>query len=69
MATLTRGLIDLIRSREVEPGDLHKAALFTLDAVANAIAGLNSEPGQKLFLKWSRSTPLIQAGGLLLSAD
>ena len=41
----------------MEPGDLHKAALFTLDAVANAIAGLNSEPGQKL-LKWSRSRAL-----------
>jgi 2-methylcitrate dehydratase PrpD len=57
MATLTQGLVDLIRSREVGPEDLHKAALFTLDAVANAIAGRNSEPGQTL-LKWSRSRAL-----------
>ncbi|MGA0345207.1 MAG: MmgE/PrpD family protein [Alphaproteobacteria bacterium] len=57
MATLTQGLVDLIRSRDVRPEDLHKAALFTLDAVANAIAGRNSEPGQTL-LKWSRSRAL-----------
>lgn len=57
MASLTQGLVDLIRSRDVGPEDLHKAALFTLDAVANAIAGRNSEPGQTL-LKWSRSRAL-----------
>ena len=57
MATLTQGLVDLIRSRDVGPDDLHKAALFALDAVANAIAGRNSEPGQTL-LKWSQSRAL-----------
>ena len=40
--TLTQGLIRLIRHKEVTAEDLEKAALFTLDAVANAIAGLTN---------------------------
>ncbi|MEE8333796.1 MAG: MmgE/PrpD family protein [Alphaproteobacteria bacterium] len=51
--TLTRGLIELIRSRPVTSADLEKTALFTLDAVANAIAGRNSRPGRML-LEWGR---------------
>ena len=38
-ATLTQGLIGLIRKKPVTPEDLHETALYTLDAVANAIAG------------------------------
>lgn len=51
--TLTRGLVRLIRDKPVTPLDLEKIALFTLDAVASAIAGRNSEPGRKL-LVWGK---------------
>ncbi len=50
--TLTQGLIGLIREKPVSADDFEKTALFTLDAVANAIAGRNSEPGRRL-LEWS----------------
>ena len=51
--TLTQGLIGLIRERPVDRADLEQTALFTLDAVANAIAGRNSEPGRRL-MEWSK---------------
>lgn len=51
--TLTAGLIRLIRRKPVARADLEKAALYALDAVANALAGRNSEPGRKL-LDWGR---------------
>ena len=57
MPALTQDLIALIRGRDVMPDDLHKTALFTLDAVANAIAGRNSEPGRKL-LAWASGRPM-----------
>lgn len=49
-ASLTARLVRLIRQKPVTPGDLAMAAQFTLDAVANALAGRNSEPGQMLQL-------------------
>ncbi|MDH3480889.1 MAG: MmgE/PrpD family protein [Gammaproteobacteria bacterium] len=49
--TLTRHLISLIRGKPVADTDLHRATLFVLDAVANAIAGRNTEPGRKL-IQW-----------------
>ena len=58
--TLTEGLIRLIREKPVSDSDLHKTALFTLDAVANTIAGRNSIPGRKL-LQWSENRPLDAA--------
>ncbi|MBT5051064.1 MAG: MmgE/PrpD family protein [Rhodospirillaceae bacterium] len=51
--TLTQSLITLIREKPVAAGDLHQTALFTLDAIANTIAGRNSEPGRKL-LEWGK---------------
>jgi 2-methylcitrate dehydratase PrpD len=51
--TLTQGLIGLIRNKPVTPDDLGKAALFTLDAVANAFAGRSTDAGRKL-LAWGR---------------
>ena len=51
--TLSQQLISLIRTKEVSESDLHRAAIFTLDAVANAMAGRNTEPGRKL-LEWGR---------------
>ena len=49
--TLSRQLTDLIRQKTVSEADLEHAAYFTLDAVANALAGCNTVPGQKL-LRW-----------------
>lgn len=46
--SLTRDLVRLIREKEISRVDLEAAALFTLDAVANALAGRQSEPGRKL---------------------
>ena len=51
--SLTQGLIKLIRGKDVSQADLEKTALFTLDAIANMIAGRKSEPGRKL-LEWGR---------------
>ena len=51
--TLSQQLISLIRTKEVSDSDMHRAALFTLDAIANAMAGRNTEPGRKL-LEWGR---------------
>ena len=51
--TLSQQLIGLIRSKEVTDADLHRAAIFTLDAIANAMAGRNTEAGRKL-LAWGR---------------
>jgi 2-methylcitrate dehydratase PrpD len=50
--TLTEGLVSLIRSKPVEKHDLEAMALFTLDGLANMLAGRNSEPG-RILLKWS----------------
>ncbi len=51
--TLTQGLIALIRSKPVTPVDLRQTALFTLDALANAVAGRNSAQG-RILLEWGR---------------
>jgi 2-methylcitrate dehydratase PrpD len=52
--TLTQGLIKLIRRKPVSAEDLEKTALFTLDAIANMIAGRNSDQGRKL-LEWGKN--------------
>lgn len=44
----------LIRAKPVSPSDYDAAALFTLDAVANILAGRNSAPG-KVLLDWWQS--------------
>lgn len=53
-ASLTGGLVALIRRKPVVQADLDAAALFTLDAVANILAGRNSVPGE-ILLKWWNS--------------
>ena len=60
--SLTQGLIKLIRDKSVKVGDLEQTALFTLDALANTIAGRNSEPGRKL-IEWGQGR-LSEAGRL-----
>ncbi len=52
--SLTEGLVALIRRKPITQSDLDTAALFTLDAVANVLAGRNSAPGEVL-LKWWHS--------------
>ena len=52
--SLTEGLVALIRRKPITQSDLDTAALFTLDAIANVLAGRNSEPG-KVLLKWWHS--------------
>lgn len=53
-SSLTRQLADLVFAKPVTPADLEQAALFALDAFANALAGRNSVPGAKL-LAWHAS--------------
>ncbi len=48
----TRELVDLIRGKAYTEADLHHAALFVLDAAANALAGRNSVPG-RILLDWA----------------
>ena len=52
-STLTQQLTALINARLVQTADLQQAALFTLDAIANALAGRHSEPG-RLLLQWAQ---------------
>jgi 2-methylcitrate dehydratase PrpD len=52
--SLTGQLVEAINARGIDARDLEAAALFTLDAVANLVAGRNSGPGRKL-LAWQRS--------------
>lgn len=50
--TLTEELVDLIRAKPVSDDDLAAMALFTLDGIANALAGRRTEPGRAL-LAWA----------------
>ena len=53
--TLTQQLTELITTKPVAPTDLEHAALLTLDAMANALAGRASEPGA-ILLRWAETT-------------
>ncbi|MDP1628040.1 MmgE/PrpD family protein [Parvibaculum sp.] len=53
--SLTAALVRLIREKPVAKADLEAAALFTLDAVANSLAGRNSDPGRILLNWWQAS--------------
>ena len=48
---LSHDLIQLIRNKPVTESDLQRASIYTLDAVANALAGRKTVPGKKL-LQW-----------------
>jgi 2-methylcitrate dehydratase PrpD len=54
--TITGRLIALIEAKPIGEADIEQAALFTLDAVANALAGRNSPPGRKL-VDWASAEP------------
>lgn len=59
--SLTQGLVKLIRAKPVEQLDLDAAALFVLDAVANAVAGGATEPGKTL-MAWAGGIARGDAG-------
>lgn len=48
---LSKQLIQLIRNKPITDRNLQRASIYTLDAVANALAGRNTLPGEKL-LQW-----------------
>jgi 2-methylcitrate dehydratase PrpD len=58
--TLTQQLTQLITTKPITPVDLQQAALFTLDALANALAGRVSEAGAHL-LRWAEATGVNDA--------
>jgi 2-methylcitrate dehydratase PrpD len=47
-------------NKPIAPVDFQQAAMFTLDALANALAGRVSEPGA-LLLRWADATGVIDA--------
>jgi len=49
--SLTQQLVTLIRQENITQPDLDAAALFVLDAIANSVAGRNSDAG-KIILDW-----------------
>ena len=53
--TLTRQLTELIMAKPITAADRQHAALLTLDALANSLAGRASEPGAML-LRWAVAT-------------
>ncbi|HPF58473.1 MAG TPA: MmgE/PrpD family protein [Candidatus Competibacteraceae bacterium] len=58
--TLTQQLTELIMAKPVAAADLQQAALLTLDAMANAMAGRISEPGA-ILLRWAGATGVTDA--------
>ncbi|MCB1771300.1 MAG: MmgE/PrpD family protein [Candidatus Competibacteraceae bacterium] len=59
-STLTQQLTELIMAKPVAATDLQQAALLTLDAMANAMAGRISEPGS-ILLRWAGATEATDA--------
>ncbi len=64
--SLTESLVTLINAKAIDGDDLDQAALFTLDALANAIAGRNSEPGRILTQWWAEQPPSPMALSFVL---
>jgi 2-methylcitrate dehydratase PrpD len=58
--TLTEQLTELIAAKPVAPTDLEQASLLTLDALANALAGRVTEPGQ-ILQRWAGATAATDA--------
>ncbi|NJM12115.1 MAG: MmgE/PrpD family protein [Synechococcaceae cyanobacterium SM1_2_3] len=59
--TLIQQLTELIAAKPITPPDLEHAALLTLDAIANALAGRESEPGA-ILLRWAKAALPSDAG-------
>ncbi|SVD72056.1 uncharacterized protein METZ01_LOCUS424910, partial [marine metagenome] len=54
--TLTEKLIELIERKNIEEKDTKAASWFVLDAMANIVAGRNTEPG-KILNRWFLEEP------------
>ena len=52
---LTQRLTELIMTKPMTPADQQHAALLTLDALANSVAGRSSEPGA-ILLRWAAAS-------------
>lgn len=65
--TLTQGLAALIAAKPVTQADRVAAALFALDAIANALAGRNSDPG-RILLAWARDKQAPDANGFVTAS-
>ena len=61
MTALARSLARLIQAKPVSDVDLQATALLTLDAIANAVAGVNSEAGAKLIAAHAAGAPFGRA--------
>ena len=61
MTALARQLARLIAARPITQSDLDAAALLTLDAIANAVAGVNSLPGATLLKAQAAGAPFGRA--------
>ncbi|MBL8251314.1 MAG: MmgE/PrpD family protein [Candidatus Competibacter sp.] len=66
-SSLTRQLAELIAAKPVSPTDLEHAALLTLDAMANALAGRATEPGA-ILLRWAGDADDIERKVFLFGA-
>jgi 2-methylcitrate dehydratase PrpD len=63
--SLTARLASLIAARPIDAGDYRSAALFTLDALANALAGRRTAAGA-ILLDWAQAEPLTTGREALL---
>lgn len=63
--SLTADLSDLIDAKPVTPQDYRQAALFVLDALANALAGRHTMPG-RILEDWARAEPMTTGRRALL---
>lgn len=61
MTALARQLARLIAAKPITDADYEAAALLTLDAIANAVAGVNSVPGAKLLAAHAAGAPFGRA--------
>ncbi len=57
--SLSEQLIGFIRSKTIGSNDLRVSAEFTLDTIANMLAGFNSKPGRG-FLSWAHPRGFLQ---------
>lgn len=59
--SLTRQLARLVAAKPLTDADYRAAAMLTLDAIANAVAGVNSDPGRRLLAAHLAGAPFGRA--------
>jgi 2-methylcitrate dehydratase PrpD len=65
--SISEGLAALIARKPVVAADRARAAYFVLDAMANALAGRNSDPG-RILLAWAADRPAANRDGFVAAA-